>query len=87
MAAKQKPFVVSVCLFNRKRGICAKSDYYPMTASAARLKELFYQSLQQSFREGGERLYQVTRENGEIVLCFRIYDEEMQETGTLCGRN
>lgn len=80
MAAKQKPFVVSVCLFNRK-GEHVKSHYYPMTASAARLKELSYQSLQQKFREG-EELYQVTRENGEIVLCFRIYDEEMQETGT-----
>lgn len=52
-----------------------------MTASAARLKELSYQSLQQEFREG-EELYRVTRENGEIVLCFRIYDEQMQETGT-----
>lgn len=80
MAVQQKPFVVSVCLFNRK-GEYVKSHYYPMTASAARLKELSYQSLQQEFREG-EELYRVTRENGEIVLCFRIYDEQMQETGT-----
>ncbi len=79
MTDRQFPFVTSVCLFNKKDEY-VKEHYYPMTVSAARMKELFYLEMMRDFRKTKER-YQMASGADEINLCFRVYGDAMEELG------
>ena len=79
MTDRQLPFVTSVCLFNKKDEY-VKEHYYPMTVSAARMKELSYLEMMRDFRKTKER-YQMASGADEINLCFRVYGDAMEELG------
>lgn len=78
-AGKGIPFVQSVYLFNN-RDKCVQEEYYPMTVSALEQKDQEYYSLQQEFKKSGQQYLCVS--NGEnLDLFFRIYNDNMKETG------
>lgn len=79
MVNQREPFVVSVYLFNNKNQY-VREHYYPMTVSAAEDKDKQYEELHRTFEESGKQYCSLVRE-GEIDLCFQIYDNEMRKMG------
>lgn len=79
MTDQQLPFVTSVCLFNGKDEYI-REHYYPMTVAAAGDREKAYLDRMRQFRTT-EKRYDMTSGADEINLCFRVYDEAMEELG------
>lgn len=79
MVKQQVPFVKSVYLFNNINQ-CVYEHYYPMTVSSANQKKEHSYQMQQIFKATGKQYYSYRAHDGMIV-CFRIYNEKMQNMG------
>ena len=77
----QSPFLHSIYLFN-SRDEFVSEEFYPMTVSETREKEESYRRLAAAFRASPQQYCTMT-DGGELYVCFRILDEQMQEVG-LC---
>ncbi len=76
---QQVPFVKSVYLFNNISQ-CIYEHYYPMTVSGASQKKEHSYQMQQIFKETGKQYYSYRAHDG-ILVCFRIYNDKMQNMG------
>ena len=79
MMEQNSPFAVSVYLFNNKDSFVRK-HYYPITLSAMEQADMSYQVLQQQFSSCAEQ-FQCYQDEDRMNLCFRLYNDEMRETG------
>lgn len=79
MVQQKSPFVRSVYLFNNISQ-CIYEHYYPVTVSAANQKKEHSSEMQAIFRRTKKQYQCYTGYDG-IFLCFRIYDEKMQNMG------
>lgn len=77
----QSPFLHSIYLFNSRDEFLSE-EFYPMTVSETREKEESYRRLAAAFRASPQQYCTMT-DGGELYVCFRIFDEQMQEVG-LC---
>lgn len=76
---RQYPFVTGVYLFNNWDD-CIYEYYYPSTVEFLRLKVSDYIALQQKFK-GEDMQYRVYSDIKGMNLCFRMYNDAMQEQG------
>lgn len=79
MIDRQIPFVTSAYLFNNNDD-CVTEHYYATTLAMRMSQELEHKELQKQFRSSGAQ-YQYMIVNGIANLCFRIYDDDMEEKG------
>lgn len=79
MIERQTPFVTSVYLFNNEDA-CVYKSYYASTLAWEKEQKENYARLHQQFKYGNEQ-YQSIIGDESIYLCFRIYDDKMQEKG------
>ena len=75
----QSPFLHSIYLFNSRDEFLSE-EFYPMTVSETREKEESYRRLAAAFRASPQQYCTMT-DGGELYVCFRIFDEQMQEVG------
>lgn len=80
MVRQREPFVISIYLFNNKNQYI-REHYYPMTVSAAGEEDRKYEELYRLFKESGKQ-YQSLVQDGEINICFQVYDDEMKRMGS-----
>ncbi len=76
---RQLPFAISVYLFNSQDDYVYE-HYYASTVAFQRLAVEKYCALQQKFK-AQEYAYKAYEDQGNINLCFRIYDDAMKEQG------
>ncbi len=76
---RQLPFVVSVYLFNNQDDYVYER-YYASTVDFQKLEVQKYLALHERFKEQ-ELQYKTYTDAEDINLCFRIYDDSMQERG------
>lgn len=79
MVEQREPFVVSVYLFNNKDQYI-REHYYPMTVLAAEQEDRKYMELYQDFMKSGRQYHSLVQE-GEIDICFQVYDDNMRRMG------
>ena len=79
MVEQREPFVVSIYLFNNKDQYI-REHYYPMTVLAAEQEDRKYMELHQAFMESGRQYHSLVQE-GEIDICFQVYDDDMKRMG------
>lgn len=79
MVEQREPFVVSVYLFNNKDQYI-REHYYPMTVLAVEQEDRKYMELYQDFMKSGRQYHSLVQE-GEIDICFQVYDDNMRRMG------
>ena len=79
MVEQNSPFVVHVYLFNNQKDF-VRCNYYPTTMAAAAVTDLRYQKLQSEFGATSDQ-YRCYVTDDKVDLCFRLFDDEMQEKG------
>ncbi|MDD3361291.1 MAG: sensor histidine kinase [Hespellia sp.] len=75
----QEPYVESIYLFNRFDDYVSE-QYYPLTVATKEDMDRTYEKLELQFKNS-EQQYEYQILPDRINLCFRMYDEEMQEIG------
>ena len=79
MVERQLPFVTGIYLFNNGNE-CIYEHYYATTLAAGREQKRKYENMQQEFKSTSDQ-YAFLSDKDELNIFFRIYDENMRETG------